>query len=154
MILEAMESPFVTPGKETIFPKDLIVAAIVLSGRSVDECLKEPTIGDILRSWLMHRSKEYFDYNLAGIRVHLEEGASYPLVFKKPESQRAGDPRGLDWRALLIGTLVKRGMSVEEVLTLPEAQVVWLYTTIGITEGIEIDIMDTDLEEQLTSSRP
>lgn len=147
-----MESPFVTPGRETIFPKDLIVASIVLSGRSVDECLSKPGIGDILRSWLMHRSQEYFDYNLAGIRCHLEEGASYPLVFKKAESQKAGDARGLDWRALLIGTLVKRGMSVEEVMTLPESQVVWLYTTIAITEGVEIDIMDTDLEEQLSSS--
>jgi hypothetical protein len=151
MILEAMQSPFVTPGKDSIYPKDLIVAAIVLSGRSVDECLKKPTTGDILRSWLLHRSKEYFDYCLTGLKVHLEEGASYPLIFKKPDSQKAGDPRGLDWRALLIGTLVKRGMSVEDVMSLPEAQVVWLYTSIAITEGVEIDIMDTDLEEQLTT---
>lgn len=152
MILEAMQSPFVTPGKESIYPKDLIMAAIVLSGRSVDECLSKPSIGDILRSWLLHRSKEYFDYCLAGLKVHLEEGASYPLIFKKPDSEKGGDPRGLDWRALLIGTLVKRGMSVEDVMSLPEAQVVWLYTAIAITEGVEIDIMDTELEDQLTAN--
>ncbi|CAB4147634.1 hypothetical protein UFOVP510_40 [uncultured Caudovirales phage] len=149
MILEAMESPFVTPGKEFIKPKDLIIAAIVLSGRSVDECLKEPTIGDILRSWLLHRSREYFEYCLTGIKVHLEEGASYPLLFKKEGSSGSVGSRGLDWRALLIGSLVKHGVSVEEVLTMPESQVVWLYTAIAISEGVEVDILPTDQEEEL-----
>ena len=147
-----MKSPFVTPGVDKIYPHDLVVACIVLSGQSVDECLMKPGIGDIFRSWLLHRSREYFDYCLTGIKVHLEEGASYPLIFKKPESQKAGDPRGLDWRGLLIGTLVKRGMSLEEVMSLSESQVVWLYTAIAITEGNEIDIMNTDLEEELTAN--
>lgn len=149
MILEAMESPFVTSGKDSIYPHDLIVAAIVLSGRSVDECLKKPSIGDILRSWLMHRSKEYFDYCLAGIKVHLEEGASYPLIFKKEESKGSVGSRGLDWRGLLIASMVKYGVPVEEAMTLPESQLVWLYTSIAITEGVEVDIMPTDLEEDL-----
>lgn len=148
-----MGSPLVSESPDAILlPSDLVVACIVMSGRTLEECLQPPTRMDVLRSWLLHRSKEYFDYTVAGIRTHLEEGASYPKFFDKKDQQKGGSPRGLDWRGLLLGTLVKHGSSVEEVMTMPEAQAVWLYTAIAITEGTEIDILPTDLEELLDQS--
>lgn len=132
-----------------MYPSDLVIACIVLSGRTLSECLQRPTRMDILRSWLLHHSSEYFDYIVTGLRVHLEEGTSYPKFFDKQETKNGGSPRGLDWQGLLIGTLIKHGVSVEEAMTMPEAQAVWIYTAIGITEGADLDILSTDLEKIL-----
>lgn len=143
-----MESPLLTPGAE-VKPDDLLIAAIVLAGDSTDSCLADPTILDLGRSFLLNNSKEYFEFCWKGLKIHLEEGASYPVIFQK-EQEKDGS-RGLDWRCLIIGILVKHGMDPERVLSMPECQAVWLYTAIAISEGGKVDVLSTDLEEELAA---
>lgn len=148
LILEAMDHPLLTEGKQ-IKPDDLLIAAIVLSGDSTEDCLKEPTIMDFFRSWLLNHSEEYFLYCWEGMKVHLQEGSSYPLIFQK-EQEKDG-ARGLDWRCMILAILVKHGLDHERVLSMPECQAVWLYTALAIAEGGKVDVMSTDLEEELAA---
>lgn len=143
-----MEHPLLTPGSP-VKPDDLLIAAIVLAGDSTESCLAKPTLLDFGRSWLLNHSREYFEFCWKGLKVHLEEGASYPVIFQK-ESEKDGS-RGLDWRCLILGMLVKNGLDPERVLSMPECQAVWLYTAFAIADGGKVDVLSTDLEEELAA---
>lgn len=145
ILLEQMDSPVIKGG--ACRPEDISLAIKVLGSSSVEEALSRPGFMDVIRAFLISRFPAFYRYALAGVRVHMEEAWAWPEILKKDD--QAGDSRGLPWYAGVLATLVKHGMPVREALSIPEGQAVWLYVAIGISEGNQIDIMPSDLEDEL-----
>ena len=139
-----MDSPLIKGGQVT--PSDLVLGCKVLSSSTIDEVLTKPTFWDSVHYYLMVISPAYFRYVLAGIRVHFEDATSWPEVIKK---ENETDGKGVPWVCSVIASLVKCGVPLNEVLTMPEGQAVWLHITIGINEGADVDILSTEMEKEL-----
>jgi hypothetical protein len=140
-----MDSPLIKGGQVT--PSDLVLGCKVLSSSTIDEVLTKPTFWDSVHYYLMMFFPAYFRYVLTGIRVHFEDATSWPEVIKKEEGE--GDGKGVPWVCSVIASLVKCGVPLNEVLTMPEGQAVWLHITIGINEGAQVDILSTEMEKEL-----
>lgn len=140
-----MNSPFITGGP--LKSDDILLLAKVLSSETIEEVLTKPSIMDGVRFFFMNRSQAYLNYAAAGIRAHLDETCAWPNLLEK--AQQDGGDRGIPWVANVIGSMVKTGMPLKDVLSLPEGQVIWLYVSIGISEGANVDVMSDELEQEL-----
>lgn len=145
ILLDQMGSPILTGG--VCRPEDLALALKVLGSSTTEEALERPGFMDVIRAHLISRYPSFYYYAMAGVRTHVQEAWAWPEILKKEDQD--GDSRGLPWYAGVLSTLVKHGMSLNEALTLPEGQAVWLYVSIGISDGGQIDILPSELEDEL-----
>lgn len=145
MVLTEMNSPALKGG--VMMPEDLILIAKVMSSDSIEEVLTKPRFSDWWHFMCLRFWKGYYTYALEGVKVHIKEGTSWPLVLDKNNS--SGSEKGLHWTACVITGLVECGVPLKEVLLMPEGQAMWLYTTLAISKGADVDVLPSDLEEEL-----
>ena len=147
LVLTAMEHPFVRDDKFCTH-SDLITLAIVLSGKTVDDMLSPPTFKDIFHSKMLTLSTVYFTDCLEALRNHTEENAYGPKFWSK---DKKGKSRGVPWEANITASLCTSGIPIEDVMTLPLSQVLWLHSVWSIQQGADIDILSAEEEAIMES---
>lgn len=147
MVLSAMEHPFVNETKLCTHA-DLISLVIVLSGSTVDEMLSPPTFKDIIHSKFLRLSTVYFTDCLEALRKHVEENTAGPKYWSK---DRKGKSRGVPWEANIVSTLALNGIPLEQVMTMPLSQVIWLHSVWSIQQGADVDLLSAEEEAIMES---
>jgi hypothetical protein len=137
-----MGHPFVVENKPCNY-SDLIILAIVLSGKTVEEMLQPPTLLDRIHAKLMLYIKGYFGMAIILLRKHCEECGNMPKVWEK-ESKHKG--RGVPWESNVVSCLAMNGIPLEQVMTMPFGQAMWLYCTWNISQGADVDLMSAEDE--------
>jgi hypothetical protein len=139
MALHAVESPFVTTGKD-VSVLDLFVAVKICSEKSI----RRLSFMDVVRmSFIKAKPSRINAYILA---FHdYSNIANWPKFWEN--EKRHGGSTGLPWILSVISNLVSKGWSEEDAWSLPESQAVWYHTAISINNGNDVSIMSEQDEE-------
>lgn len=139
LALHAIESPFVTPGKELTLD-DLFIAVKICSEGSI----RKLSFMDVFR---MSAFKAKPDKLQATIRAFHEYSnvSAWPKFWDKEKQQ--GTSKGLPWILSVITNLICNGWSEEDAWSLPECQAVWYHTAISISNGNEVCVLSHEDEE-------
>lgn len=142
--LTALDHPVLVGGDPT--PAEIVFFAKVCAERPIGK----PTLRD---KW--ETAKLGLTANRCAaidvIRQHLRLDC-WPRFWDKPEHEGAGGRNnGIPWTLSVITNLTRNGHSLEEALNLPEAQAIWLATSINISKGAKVDVFTSEDEELLDS---
>ena len=139
MALHAVESPFVTPGKE-VSVLDLFIALKICSEQSI----RRLSLMDVIRiSFIKAKPKKIEGYIMAFHEY--SNVANWPKFWDK--EKRQGGSNGVPWILSVVSNLISNGWSEEDAWALPESQAVWYHTAISINNGNDVSIMSEQDEE-------
>jgi hypothetical protein len=133
MALHAIESPFVTPGKE-VSVLDLFVAVKICSEKSI----RRLSFMDVIRmSYIKAKPSRIESYIMAFHEY--SNVVNWPKFWDK--EKRQGGSNGIPWILSVASNLISKGWSEEDAWSLPESQAVWYHTAISINNGNDVAIM-------------
>ena len=139
MALHAVESPFVTPGKE-VSVLDLFIARKICSEQSI----RRLSLMDVVRmSFIKAKPNKIEGYIMAFHEY--SNVANWPKFWDK--EKRQGGSNGVPWMLSVVSNLISNGWSEEDAWALPESQAVWYHTAISINNGNDVSIMSEQDEE-------
>lgn len=140
MALHAIESPFVTPGKE-VSVLDLFVAVKICAEKSI----RRLSLMDAIRmSYIKAKPSRIEGYIMA---FHEYSNVTNWPKFWESES-KSGGSSGVPWILSVASNLISKGWSEEDAWSLPESQAVWYHTAISINNGNNVSIM-SEQDEQI-----
>jgi hypothetical protein len=133
MALHAVESPFVTPGKE-VSVLDLFIAVKICSEQSI----RRLSLMDVVRmSFIKAKPNKIEGYIMA---FHdYSNVANWPKFWEK--EKRQGGSNGVPWMLSVVSNLISNGWSEEDAWSLPESQAIWYHSAISINNGNDVSIM-------------
>ena len=139
MALHAVESPFVTPGKE-VSVLDLFVAVKICSEKSI----RRLSFMDVVRmSFIKAKPNKIEGYIMA---FHdYSNVANWPKFLEK--EKRQGGSNGVPWMLSVVSNLISNGWSEEDAWSLPESQAIWYHSAISINNGNDVSIMSEQDED-------
>lgn len=139
MALHAVESPFVTPGKE-VSVLDLFVAVKICSEKSI----RRLSFMDVVRmSFIKAKPNKIEGYIMA---FHdYSNVANWPKFWEK--EKRQGGSNGVPWMLSVVSNLISNGWSEEDAWSLPESQAIWYHSAISINNGNDVSIMSEQDED-------
>jgi hypothetical protein len=142
IFLEGVGSAFFSEdqGKE-LTPGDLLLA-IKICG---DEVIGHPTWADRWLSFRMWISPEYFRAGCRAFLWHIDSSRLYPKFWERND-RGGGSSINLPWQMMVVGNLIKNGVSYQDAFNMPEAKAVWLSATFSILNGSKLEILSTDDE--------
>lgn len=142
IVLESIGSPFIT-GEREATPMDVVMAAKVFSSsKLIDLTEGGDKDKDAEHAAMMIVDTEYFKQQVNDISEFIKDQALWPEFWNKSSSGSNKD-RGVPWVLSIIATLVSNGIEMEQAMTMPESQAVWLSTAFSIAEGSEIDLISS-----------
>lgn len=139
MALHAVESPFVTPGKE-VSVLDLFVAVKICSEKSI----RRLSFMDVVRMSFIKAKPSRINAYIIAFHDY-SNIANWPKFWEN--EKRHGGSTGLPWILSVISNLVSKGWSEEDAWSLPESQAVWYHTAISVNNGNDVSIMSEQDEE-------
>ena len=148
VMLEAIESPFLEPGKKKFDPLSVILAVRILSNFDKEKMSGGITFVDKLYMIRMATSKKYFSRCVGLIIGCINVSLSYPKLWKKEEENQRKQET-LPYPLSCISSLVRNGVGLEEAWTMPEGEAVWMSVANAIYQGAKIDVLSTDEEKEL-----
>ena len=139
MALHAVESPFVTPGKE-VSVLDLFVAVKICSEKSI----RRLSFMDVVRmSFIKAKPNKIEGYIMA---FHdYSNVANWPKFWEK--EKRQGGSNGVPWMLSVVSNLISNVWSEEDAWSLPESQAIWYHSAISINNGNDVSIMSEQDED-------
>lgn len=142
IFLEGLGSPFFSEdGAKEITPADLLLALKICG----DEVIGSPTWSDHWLTFRMWLSPEYYRAGCRAFLWHIDSTKLYPKFWERSD-RGGGSPISLPWQMLVIGNLIKNGISYQDAFNMPEAKAVWLSATFSILNGSKVEILTTDDE--------
>ena len=133
MALHAVESPFVTPGKE-VSVLDLFVAVKICSEQSI----RRLSLMDVIRIAYIKAKPERIEGYIMAFHSY-SNIENWPKFWEK--EKKAGGSNGVPWILSVASSLIGNGWSEEDAWSLPESQAVWYHTAISINNGNDVSIM-------------
>jgi hypothetical protein len=137
--LEAVESPFVVPGKE-VRPLDLLIAVKICAGEPIGKL----TLKDRFYLARLSASETYFVKQMSRFSefVLIE---SWPKFWEKTAKHH--NTTGMPWIMTVVCNLMNHGVSEERAWTMPESQAIWLHSCFAISEGADMKVLTKEDEE-------
>lgn len=148
VMLEAVDSPFLEPGKKKFDPLGVILAVRILSNFDKEKMSGEITFIEKLYMIRMAMSKKYFSRCVGLIIGCINVSLSYPKLWQKDEGNNFKQET-LPYPLSCISNLVRNGVGLEEAWTMPEGEAVWMTIANSIYQGAKIDVLSTDEEKDL-----
>ncbi|CAB4202745.1 hypothetical protein UFOVP1370_34 [uncultured Caudovirales phage] len=148
VMLEAVDSPFLEPGKKKFDPLGVILAVRILSNFDKEKMSGEITFIEKLYMIRMAMSKKYFSRCVGLIIGCINVSLSYPKLWQKDEGKQRKSET-LPYPLSCISNLVRNGVGLEEAWTMPEGEAVWMSVANAIYQGAKIDVLSTDEEKDL-----
>ena len=122
---------------------DVVMAAKVFSSSTlIDLTEGGDKDKDAEHAAMMIVDTEYFQQQVNDISEFIKDQALWPEFWNKGSSGSIKD-RGVPWVLSIIATLVSNGIDMEQAMTMPESQAVWLSTAFSISQGSEIDLISS-----------
>lgn len=146
LVLTQIDSPFVD-GKRIPSATDVLIAAKILSSKTLDIMNGEPTKNDF--EWVKKMTENDVDLRIQTENLFecIHEQSLWPVFWNKKGSTKDS---GVPWVLSVVCTLVKNGIPLEEAWTMPESQAIWMQTAFAITSGVDVSIVtDKDLKAQM-----
>jgi hypothetical protein len=139
--LEAVESPFVVPGKD-VRPLDLLIAVKICAGETIDKL----SLKDYFYLGRMNSSETYFVKQMSRFSqfVLIE---SWPKFWEKKAKHH--NSTGMPWVLTVVCNLMAHGVSEDRAWTMPESQAIWLHSCFAIGEGADMKVLTKEDEELL-----
>ena len=137
--LEAVESPFVTPGKD-VRPLDLLIAVKVCAGQSIGKL----SLKDYYYLGKLNGSEEYFVKQMARFSEYVLIEA-WPKFWEKKAKQH--NATGMPWVLTVVCNLMAHGITEERAWTMPESQAIWLHSCFAINNGADLKVLTKEDEE-------
>lgn len=152
----AIESPFVTQGKEPT-PEDVMLFLKFCSGKyeSITE-IKKFSFWERIAISKMYGDLEAFSNTLFNIKTYLEEYTAMPRVIEMGNKKNVvlKDKRTAPELMMLVSILISKcGFSEDEAWDMSIGKAVWYTTCYAVTEGAEIRFISTEEEERAEQDR-
>jgi hypothetical protein len=137
--LEAVESPFVVPGKE-VRPLDLLIAVKICAGEPIGKL----TLKDRFYLSRLSYSETYFVKQMSRFTefVLIE---SWPKFWEKKAKHT--NTTGMPWVLTVVCNLMNHGISEERAWTMPESQAIWLHSCFAISNGADMKVLTKEDED-------
>lgn len=137
--LEAVESPFVVPGKD-VRPLDLLIAVKICAGEPIGKL----TLKDRFYLSRLNYSERYFVKQMSRFTefVLIE---SWPKFWEK--KAKHANTTGMPWVLTVVCNLMNHGVTEERAWTMPESQAIWLHSCFAIGEGADMKILTKEDED-------
>ena len=148
VMLEAIGSPFIEPGKKPFDPVSVIFAARILSTYEKDNMCGDLTFVEKFYIMRMALSRKYFSRCVGVIIGCINVSLSYPKLWEK-EKKENRKHENLPYALSCISSLVRNGCTLEEAWTMPEGEAVWMSVANAIYNGAKIDVLSTEEEKDL-----
>lgn len=139
MALHAVDSPFVTPGKDVSL-LDLFIALKICSEKSI----RRLTFMDVLRMSTIKAKPAKFELYIKAFHEY-SNVSLWPKFWDKDKQQASS--KGLPWLLSVVSNLISNGWSEEDAWSLPECQAIWYHTSISIKNGNDVSVMSGEDEE-------
>jgi len=147
--LEAIDSPFLDPGKKKFDPIGVVMAARILSTYDKQEMSRPLSYVEKLYVAYMAINNKYYSRSIGTILGCIKVSLSYPKFWKKDEKDGSKRSDGIPFTLSCIASLCRNGVSLEEAWTMPEGEAVWMSVANAIYNGAKLDILSTEEEEDL-----
>jgi hypothetical protein len=148
VMLEAIESPFLKPGKSPFDPLSLILAVRILSTYQKDKMSGDLTLLEKIYMVKMAMSRKYFSRCVGTVIGCINVSLSYPKLWEK-EKKDNRKHENIPYPLSCISSLVRNGCTLEEAWTMPEGEAVWMSVANAIYNGAKIDVLSTEEEKDL-----
>ena len=137
--LEAVESPFVVPGKD-VRPLDLLIAVKICAGEPIGKL----TLKDRFYLARLSTSERYFVKQMSRFTefVLIE---SWPKFWEK--KAKHANTTGMPWVLTVVCNLMNHGVTEERAWTMPESQAIWLHSCFAIGEGADMKVLTKEDED-------
>ena len=137
--LEAVESPFVVPGKD-VRPLDLLIAVKICAGEPIGKL----TLKDRFYLSRLNYSERYFVKQMSRFSefVLIE---SWPKFWEKKAKHT--NTTGMPWVLTVVCNLMNHGVTEERAWTMPESQAIWLHSCFAIGEGADMKVLTKEDED-------
>jgi len=137
--LEAVESPFVVPGKD-VRPLDLLIAVKICAGEPIHKL----SLKDYFYLSRLSHSETYFVKQMSRFSdfVLIE---SWPKFWEKTAKHH--NSTGLPWMLTVVCNLMAHGVSEDRAWTMPESQAIWLHSCFAISNGADMKVLTKEDED-------
>jgi len=137
--LEAVESPFVVPGKD-VRPLDLLIAVKICAGEPIGKL----SLKDYFYLSRLSHSETYFVKQMSRFSefVLIE---SWPKFWEKKAKYH--NSSGMPWVLTVVCNLMAHGVSEDRAWTMPESQAIWLHSCFAISNGADMKVLTKEDEE-------
>jgi hypothetical protein len=148
VMLEAIESPFLKPGKSPFDPLSVILAVRILSTYQKDKMSGDLTLLEKIYMVKMAMSRKYFSRCVGTVIGCINVSLSYPKLWEKEKKDKRKH-ENIPYPLSCISSLVRNGCTLEEAWTMPEGEAVWMSVANAIYNGAKIDVLSTEEEKDL-----
>jgi hypothetical protein len=137
--LEAVESPFVSPGKD-VRPLDLLIAVKICAGEPIGKL----SLKDYFYLSRLSHSETYFVKQMSRFSefVLIE---SWPKFWEKKAKYH--NTSGMPWVLTVVCNLMAHGVSEDRAWTMPESQAIWLHSCFAISNGADMKVLTKEDED-------
>lgn len=137
--LEAVESPFVVPGKD-VRPLDLLIAVKICAGEPIGKL----SLKDYFYLSRLSHSETYFVKQMSRFSefVLIE---SWPKFWEKKAKYH--NSSGMPWVLTVVCNLMAHGVSEDRAWTMPESQAIWLHSCFAISNGADMKVLTKEDED-------
>jgi hypothetical protein len=152
LILQAIESPFMSSKRPPSCPEDVLVFLRVCSSEHPSKAFRKPTLMDRLRIARMEASIGCFKKQVDACMAYVEMCTSAPKTYTKDDEEVHKKRENVPGPLSLAGSLMSRlHFTQDQAWDCTLGQAIWYLTAHAIAEGAEIRILTTEEEARSES---
>ena len=145
--LEAIDSPFISEGKE-FSPSDILVAVKICA----EEPANELTLKDRWHLLRMTTNNLVFTANFLKF-IQYVQMSSWPKFWEKENTTKADAGGSMPWALNVVSSLIANGIPEQRAWEMPECQAVWYSCAFAKRNGAELNVLSTEEEDFMEQVR-